>query len=176
MSISRDTEFGEYVAARWTRLVRAAVLLGCSPHEAEDVTQTALTRCLVKWSKVQRADDRDAYVHRILVNTFTDSRRRRWNAEKPTGELPEPVGGRDATDEVHDRDVVDRALANLTDEQRTAVVLRYYLNQSEAQMAGTLRVAPGTVKSRLARALKAMAVDPVLSDEPSAPTNERGLR
>ena len=177
MSTSRDTEFAEYVAARWTRLVRAAVLLGCSPHEAEDVTQTALTRCLVKWSKVQRADDRDAYVYRILVNTFTDSKRRRWNAEKPTGELPEPVvGGRDVTDEVHDREVIERALANLAEEQRTAVVLRYYLNQSEAQMAATLRVAPGTVKSRLARALRAMAVDPVLSDEPSAPTNERGLR
>lgn len=180
MSQSRDTEFGEYVAARWTRLVRAAVLLGCSPHEAEDVTQTALTRCLVKWSKVQRADDRDAYVYRILVNTFTDSRRRRWTSEKPTDELPEisSAGERSATDAVHDRDAVDRALANLVEDQRTAVVLRYYLNQSETQMAETLRVAPGTVKSRLARALKAMAIDPVLADQPAGPsgTTEGGHR
>lgn len=87
MSQSRDTEFGEYVAARWTRLVRAAVLLGCSRPEAEDVTQTALTRCPVKWSKVQRADDRDTYVYRILVNTFTDSRRRRWSLIAPPGIL-----------------------------------------------------------------------------------------
>ncbi len=180
MSQSRDSEFGEYVAARWTRLVRAAVLLGCSPHEAEDVTQTALTRCLVKWSKVQRADDRDAYVYRILVNTFTDSRRRRWTSEKPTEELPEPtvVGGRSATDEVHDREVVDRALANLAVDQRTVVVLRYYLNQSEAQMAETLQVAPGTVKSRLARALKAMSIDPALADQPAGQsgTTEGGHR
>ena len=178
MSHSRNTEFGEYVAARWTRLVRAAVLLGCSPHEAEDVTQTALTRCLVKWSKVQRADDRDAYVYRILVNTFTDSRRRRWTSERATEDLPEPtvVGLRSATDEVHDRDAIDRALANLAEDQRVAVVLRYYLNQSEAQMADTLQVAPGTVKSRLARALKAMAVDPVLADEQSGTTTEGGLR
>ena len=177
MSSSRDTEFGEYVAARWTRLVRAAVLLGCTPHEAEDVTQTALTRCLVKWSKVRRADDRDAYVYRILVNTFTDSRRRRWTSEKPTDEVPEPTvaGSRAATDDVHDRDAIDRALANLPEDQRTVVVLRYYLNQSEAQMADTLRVAPGTVKSRLARALKAMAVDPVLADQPSG-SNEGGHR
>jgi RNA polymerase sigma-70 factor (sigma-E family) len=166
MSTSRDTEFGEYVAARWTRLVRAAVLLGCSPHEAEDVTQTALTRCLVKWSKVRRADDRDAYVYRILVNTFTDSRRRRWTGERATEEVPEPSSwhGQDALDEVDDRDGVERALANLSDDQRAVVVLRYYLNQSEAQMAETLRVAPGTVKSRLARALQAMKVDPVLTD------------
>ena len=147
MRTSRDAEFSEYVAARWARLVRAAVLLGCSQHEAEDVTQTALTRCLVKWSKVQGADDRDAYVYRVLVNTFTDSRRRRWTSERPTGEVPEPAaGGRDATDEVDARDAIDRALANLADDQRTAVVLRYYLNQSEAQMAQTLRVAPGTMK------------------------------
>jgi len=177
MSTSRDTEFGEYVAARWTRLVRAAVLLGCSPHEAEDVTQTALTRCLVKWSKVRRADDRDAYVYRILVNTFTDSRRRRWTGERATEELPEPasVRERSAFDEVHERDAIDRALGNLAVDQRTAVVLRYYLNQSEAQMAETLQVAPGTVKSRLARALKAMAVDPELADQAST-TDEGGPR
>lgn len=172
MSTSRDTEFGEYVAARWTRLVRAAVLLGCSPHEAEDVTQTALTRCLVKWSQVQRADDRDAYVYRVLVNTFTDSRRRRWNAERPTEELPELTSAddRSETDDVHDRHTLDRALANLGADQRAVVVLRYYLHQTEAQMAETLHVAPGTVKSRLARALAAMAIDPALADHPSGST------
>jgi DNA-directed RNA polymerase specialized sigma24 family protein len=73
-----EDEFSEYVAARWPRLVRSAVLLGCSAAEAEDVVQTALTRCLVSWSRVQRADDRDAYVHRVLINTFTSARRRRW--------------------------------------------------------------------------------------------------
>ncbi|WP_323793091.1 SigE family RNA polymerase sigma factor [Nocardioides sp.] len=179
MRTSRDAEFSEYVAARWARLVRAAVLLGCSPHEAEDVAQTALTRCLVKWSKVEGADDRDAYVYRVLVNTFTDSRRRRWTSERPTGEVLEPVArGRDATDEVDARDAIDRALAKLADDQRTAVVLRYYLNQTEAQMAQTLRVAPGTVKSRLSRALKAMAIDPGLADQSSGTpgTSGRGLR
>lgn len=162
----RNAEFGEYVAARWPRLVRAAVLLGCSPHEAEDVTQAALTRCLVKWRQVRRADDRDAYVYRVLVNTFTDGRRRRWNAEKPTETMPEgpATAVPDGTDDLVLRDSVERALDNLTRDQRVAVVLRYYLNQTEVQMAETLKVAPGTVKSRLSRALAAMAVDPELSD------------
>jgi RNA polymerase sigma-70 factor (sigma-E family) len=166
MSSDRNAEFGEYVEARWPRLVRAAVLLGCTPHEAEDVTQTALTRCLVKWSQVRKATDRDAYVYRVLVNTFTDSRRRRWVGERPTAELPEPVDHAvtDGTEQVDARDSVQRAMANLTSEQRVAVVLRYYLNLTEVQMAETLRVAPGTVKSRISRALAAMAVDPVLSD------------
>lgn len=166
MSTDRNAEFGEYVAARWPRLVRAAVLLGCSPHEAEDVTQTALTRCLVKWSQVRRAHDRDAYVHRVLVNTFTDSRRRRWTGERPTEQLPERPEHAvpDGTEQIDARDSLERAMANLTTEQRVAVVLRYYLNQTEVQMAETLRVAPGTVKSRISRALAAMAVDPVLSE------------
>lgn len=162
----RDAEFAEYVAARWPRLVRAAVLLGCSPHEAEDVAQTALTRCLVKWGQVSRADDRDAYVYRVLVNTFTDSRRRRWTGERPTDTMPEradPSGDHD-TEQVHLRDALARALEHLTHDQRTAVVLRYYANLTEVQMAETLRVAPGTVKSRLSRALAAMAIDPVLTD------------
>lgn len=164
--MSSDVEFGEYVAARWGRLVRSAVLLGCTPHEAEDVVQSALTRCLVKWSQVQRADDRDAYVYRVLVNTFTSSRRRRWTGERPTAELPDrAVGGEQ--DGVHDRHTIDLALARLSPDQRAAVVLRYYADLTEAQMASALEVAPGTVKSRLSRALQAMAVDPVLADSAS---------
>ena len=159
-----DDEFGAYVAARWPRLVRAAVLLGCTPHEAEDVVQTALTRCLAKWSRVQRADDRDAYVHRILVNTFIDSRRRRWHREQPTehlpeGELPDTAGT--TVDAVG----LARALAALGRDQRVAIVLRYYLDLSEAQMAAVLGVAPGTVKSRLSRALAALGADPHLSTQ-----------
>jgi RNA polymerase sigma-70 factor (sigma-E family) len=161
-------EFDELVAARWPRLVRAAVLLGCDEHEAQDVVQTALTRCLVNWSRVQRADDRDAYVYRVLVNTFTDTRRRRWRGERPTEHLPE-VATADATGAVLVRDAVDRALDRLTADQRAAVVLRYYANLTELQMAAVLEVAPGTVKSRLSRALSTLAADPDLADHQELP-------
>src|SRR5262245_38941388 len=159
-----DHEFDEYVAARWPRLVRAAVLLGCTPHEAEDVVQTALTRCLVKWSKVQRADDRDAYVHRILVNTFIDQRRRMWRREVPTERLPEGELPDAATATV-EAVGLDRALAALGRDQRVAIVLRYYLALTQAQMANVLGVAPGTVKSRVSRALTALGADPNLTPQ-----------
>lgn len=159
----RDAEFSEYVATRWPRLVRSAVLLGCSQAEAEDVVQTSLTRCLVNWSKVRRAEDRDAYVHRVLINTFTSARRRRWTGEYPVAELPE--GSRDDDTAAYDAaDALQRSLARLGDDQRTAVVLRYYAHLSEQQMAAVLGVAPGTVKSRLSRALKVLAEDPQLSE------------
>jgi RNA polymerase sigma-70 factor (sigma-E family) len=156
------TDFEEYAEARWPRLVRAAVLLGCGPHEAEDVAQAALVRCLVHWSRVRTADDRDAYVHRVLVNTLRDTHRRRSRSELPLPVLPERPDG-DATRTVDQRDALDRALARLTAEQREAVVLRYYLHLGEQQMARALAVPPGTVKSRLSRALTALAADPSLA-------------
>ncbi|GAB2458746.1 SigE family RNA polymerase sigma factor [Nocardioides hungaricus] len=160
---TRDGEFSEYVAASWPRLVRTAVLLGCSPTEAEDVVQSALVRCLVNWSKVSRADDRDAYVHRVLINTFTSARRRHWTRERPVAEPPDGHHD-DATAAYDDADAVLRSLRRLTPEHRIAVVLRYYTNLDERQMAAVLGVAPGTVKSRLSRALRLLADDPHLSD------------
>lgn len=156
-------DFSEYVAARWPSLVRSAVLLGCSHPEAEDLVQTVLERCLMKWRKVQAADDRDAYVHRVLINTFLSGRRRRWTGEKPTATLPE-YAGLDPTAEIDDTDAVMRALDRLPSDQRTAVVLRYYAHLSKQQMASVLDVAAGTVKSRLSRAVKALAQDPDLAE------------
>lgn len=161
--MGRNEDFTEYVASHWPRLVRSAVLLGCSRAEAEDLVQTALTRCLVNWSKVQRADDRDAYVHRVLINTFNSSRRRRWTGEHAVAVMPERAYS-DSTGTVDDADAVVRSLARLSHDQRTAVVLRYFCDLDEHRMAGVLDVAPGTVKSRLSRALKALADDPQLSE------------
>ncbi|HET7355535.1 MAG TPA: SigE family RNA polymerase sigma factor [Nocardioidaceae bacterium] len=161
--MGRDDDFSEFVAARWPRLVRSAVLLGCSHTEAEDLVQAALERCLLKWSKVQRADDRDAYVHRILLNTFTSARRRRWTGELPTAHPPDRPS-RDDTERVDDADAVVRALQRLPYDHRAAVVLRYYAHLTEQQMATALGVATGTVKSRLSRALDALAEDPSLEE------------
>ncbi|WP_166133136.1 SigE family RNA polymerase sigma factor [Nocardioides ochotonae] len=161
--MTRNDEFSEYVAARWPRLVRAAVLLGCSPAEAEDVVQAALMRCLVHWRKVERADDRDAYVHRVLVNTFASSRRRHWTREHATAHMPE-TPSLDHTVAIDTADAVLRSLDRLNRDQRTAVVLRYYAHLSEQQMAAVLGVATGTVKSRLSRALKVLAEDPHLAE------------
>lgn len=61
-------------------------------------------------------------------------------------------------------DAVVRALGRLTQDQRTAVVLRYYSNLSESQMGAVLGVAPGTVKSRLSRAFKILSEDPNLAE------------
>lgn len=156
-----EDDFGAFVAARWQRLVRSAILLGCSFPEAEDVVQAALERCLRNWGKVQAAANRDAYVHRILVNTFISSRRGQPRRETPHALLPDkPVA--DATHDIDGADALGQALSRLPDDQRITVVLRYYLGLSESEMATNLGVAPGTIKSRLSRAKATLAADPSL--------------
>ena len=155
--------FEEYVAARWSRLVRSAVLMGADRHAAEDLVQTALAKCFVAWSRVSRAQEPDAYVHRVLINTLTDSRRRRWWGETPTEVLPDG-GLPDAADEVVRGDALRTALLRLTLEQRQVLVLRYYADLTEAQIASVLGVAVGTVKSRAARGLAVLEADPSLGE------------
>ena len=155
--------FEEYVAARWSRLVRSAVLMGADVHAAEDVVQTALAKCYLAWSRVSRADDPDAYVHRVLINTLTDSRRRRSSLETPIKQLPDRASG-DGADERARDDALRRALRALPLEQRQVLVLRYYADLTELQIASALGVAAGTVKSRASRGLAALEVDPSLVD------------
>ena len=82
-------DFSEYVAARRASLVRAVVLLGCPVADAEDIVQSALLKCHRSWRRVQRADQPEAYVYRVLVNTYRDARSRRWTGEVPAAELPD---------------------------------------------------------------------------------------
>jgi RNA polymerase sigma-70 factor (sigma-E family) len=162
--VERDGDFAAYAAARWGALVRSAVFLGCSPEEAEDLVQTTLLRCYVSWRTVERADNRDAYVYRMLLNAQRDSRRRRWWGERPTDVLPdgEPVG--DAAEAHAVADAVHRALGDLTKASREVVVLRYFARLSEQQTAQVLGIPPGTVKSRLSRALAHLADNTHLTD------------
>lgn len=149
-------DFEQYVAARRVALIRSAVLLGCPRSDAEDVVQSALLKCFRSWRRVQRADQPDAYVYRVLVNTLRDARARRWHGELPTDELPEQQAeGADPTTGL----AVRRALAAMSPPHREVLVLRYYADLSERETADALGLPPGTVKSRTARALAALAAD-----------------
>lgn len=157
-----DDDYLGFVAARYPHLVRAAVLLGCRRHDAEDAVQDALVRCYGSWGRVSAADDRDAYVYRVLVNGIVRGRRRKWRGEIPHGDLPEPAPTGDPADEVSTSHSIRASLDRLGVEQRQVLVLRYFADLSEAQIAAVLGVAPGTVKSRASRAIAALSADPEL--------------
>ena len=158
-------DFDEFADAMWARLVRAAVLLGADRHAAEDLAQVTLAQCYASWSRVSRADDVHAYVHRMLINAHASSRRRRWWGEQPAADPPDQVvpGPEDA---VLDHHGLRAALGRLPLGQRQVVVLRYFVDLTEAQTADVLHVSRGTVKSRASRALTALAADPALSLDP----------
>lgn len=161
--MDRDEDFAAYVDARRARLVRSAVLLGCSYQEAEDVAQTALTNCYRAWDKVRRASDVDAYVYRVLVNSLRESRRRRWWGEHASSDVPDRPGA-DAADAMVVSATVRQALLRLRREDRAVLVLRFFVDLSERQVAAALDIPPGTAKSRVSRALAQLSSDSDLLD------------
>lgn len=163
--MDRDGDFTEYVAARWSRLVRAAVLLGCSHAEAEDLTQTALTRCYGSWARVCKADNRDAYVYRTLVNCWAKDRRRRWHGEEPAAELV-AEGVSDGIEHLVLQQDLLAALRRLTESQRVVLVLRYVADLTVPEVAEVLHVPVGTAKSRISRALAAIRLTDILEEIP----------
>lgn len=162
-TVDHEDEYADFVTGRWPSLVRAAVFLGASPDEAEDLAQTTLVLCYRKWDRVRAADDRDAYVFRMLLNALRSDRRTAWWRKRDLRELPDqPVG--DGSEAAAIADAVHRAMSTLSADQRNVVVLRYFVQLTEAQTAAVLGVPAGTVKSRLSRSIASLSANHHLSE------------
>jgi len=159
-----DEAFTDFVDARWRHLVRSAVLLGCSQHDAEDLAQATLARCYAAWPKVEQARDTDAYVYRILINTFSKNRKRRWWGEHPTDVLPDIERPGDLADAIATTSAVRKALLQLGIDHRAVLVLRFFADLSEQQTADALGIPVGTVKSRVSRGLEQLSLDESLTE------------
>jgi RNA polymerase sigma-70 factor (sigma-E family) len=144
--------FRDYVAARQRALLRTARMLTGNQHTAEDLVQATLERVWPRWSRVVRDGEPDAYVRRVLVNTYSTWWRRKWRGETPTSELPD-VAAPDAFAEADLADALRRLLPALTPRQKAVVVLRFYEDLSEAATAEALGCSVGTVKSQTSKAL-----------------------
>jgi RNA polymerase sigma-70 factor (sigma-E family) len=145
--------FGEFVAARSPALLRAAWLLTGDRATAQDLVQAALVRTWARWTRLERADNAEAYVRRVMVTTYATWWRRRWRAEVPTPVLPDGAQAGDAFAASDLRSQVRAALAELPRRQRAVIVLRYFEDLTEAQTAAALGISVGTVKSQAAKAL-----------------------
>lgn len=146
--------YEEYVGARWTALYRTAYLLTGNHADAEDLAQTTMVKAYQSWSKVVGAESPDAYVRRILTNAYLSSRRPlRVTRERLVDEPPDTAVS--ASDD-HDRLVLWPHIASLSPRQRAVVVLRYYEDLSEQQIADVLGCSTGTVKSTASDAVRAL--------------------
>jgi len=153
--------FEEFVAARGQALQRFGYVLTGDWALAEDLLQTSLAKAYPRWSRVQR-DDPEAYVRKIMLNTWASWWRRKWRGEVPSRQLPEAAGP-DSFAGIDHRQALRAALASLPASQRAVVVLRYHQDLSEAQVAELLGISVGTVKSQAARALARLREQAVLA-------------
>lgn len=156
----RTADFDDFVAARSQALLRTAYLLTRDHGLAEDLLQTSLSKAWFSWDRVDTSPE--AYVRKILVNTYASWWRRKWNGERPTDELPEHSTADSSAEVRHD---LSAAVARLPKRQRAVVVLRFFEDLSEAETADLLGCSRGTVKSQLSKALAKLRIDPALASE-----------
>jgi RNA polymerase sigma-70 factor (sigma-E family) len=148
--------FDELAQSARPALVRAAHAVTGHREDAEDAVQASLMKAMGAWPRVagQERWRQQAYVRQIVVNTCR-SGWRKWGSRVSVGGLPELVQ-MPKTDNVDNRELVRHALARLPARQRQVLLLRYYEDLSEAEIAKRLGCASGTVKSAAARALRAL--------------------
>jgi RNA polymerase sigma-70 factor (sigma-E family) len=143
--------FAEYVRQRHVELLRFAYVLTGQRSLADDLVQDALERTGISWKRVQRTEDPEGYIRRIIVNRYLNTLRafrREILVDIPqdvaAGKASRPEGGDEA---------FWRMLDDLPRKQRAVLVLRFYLDMSDNQIAGAMNCSVSTVRSNAARAI-----------------------
>ena len=155
MAEAHRTDVAAYSALVSTRsgsLFRTAYLMVGDHQLAQDLLQESLVKTYVAWPRLRDVTKAEAYARRTIVTTAISWRRRRSFHERPVEVLPE-VGVADRTDELAVRDALWIQLHRLPPRQRAAIVLRYYLDLTEAQTAGAMGCSIGAVKSQTSAGL-----------------------
>ncbi len=181
MSLGRDPEvavgaerpaFDAFVSARLAALYRYGLVLTRSRQDAEDLVQEALVRTASAWWRVRRKDNPEGYVRQVMVRLMLNERRRPIR-EEAVAVLPETPGAEHGYDAVDEANSLDERLRRLPPRMRAVLVLRYVDGLSEGEIADTLGVSRGTVKSQAARALLRLRGEPEGPADLGLPLPER---
>jgi RNA polymerase sigma-70 factor (sigma-E family) len=159
-----DLSFRDYVHARSRALLRTAYMLTGNRADAEDLVQAALAKTYLAWDRIEDRGAVDGYVRRAMVNTHISWWRRRRIEEFPTDEIPDQaIADHSVSNDMQEslRHAIDR----LPQRMRAAVMLRYYEDMTEAEVAEVLGVSLGTVKSTVSRAVAKLRIDAELRPE-----------
>lgn len=149
----RDSEeFCEFVAARSAALFRVAYLILGDYQLAQDLVQESLAKTYAAWPRLNEVGNAEAYTRRVIATTAISWRRRRGFHERPAEHLPERASA-DPSEAMVVHDVLWTHLLELPPRQRAAIVLRHYVDLSEAQTAETMGCSVGTVKSSVSAGL-----------------------
>ncbi|MFD0583707.1 SigE family RNA polymerase sigma factor [Dactylosporangium darangshiense] len=153
-----DVTYEDFVNSRLAALARYAVMLTGDRHTAEDLVQETMVRAQLHWKKVCRADVPERYVKRMMANLYVDWKRGPWWRRvllrgEPDEAVPVSI---DIAEGAADRDLLWTALAGLPRQQRAAVVLRYYEDMPDAEIAEALGCTVGTARGYISRALSTL--------------------
>jgi RNA polymerase sigma-70 factor (ECF subfamily) len=165
-------ELDDWVRGRYARAYRSAVMICGNPADAEEAVQDAFLRVWRFRDSLPADDRRNAWLYRVLVNSCysklrqevprRDRERARLAAgpDTPGPQIPEPS---ETPEHAAERSLLaqalDSTLRELPEPLRVVVVLRYYADLSEREIATAIRRRPGTVKSRLHEARRRLAAD-----------------
>jgi RNA polymerase sigma-70 factor (sigma-E family) len=151
-----DGEFADFYSARFGVAHRTAYALCGDWVEAEELAQAGFVRVYAKWPRVVRGSA-DAYLRTVLTRLFLDTRRRGRAREHLVADPPEWSGPANADmARVDERQSLLAALQRVSPRQRATLVLRIVHDLSIEQVAQILRCSTGTVKSQLARGMRAL--------------------
>jgi len=151
----RRADFDRFVADSSDTLLRTAYLIVWDLGEAEDLVQETLFEVARRWPRIRRMERPIAYVRRILVNrALSGSARRTRRRQELIAPMPsDSVAASNGAGELGASDELMDALAALPPRQRAVLVLRYFLDLPEAEVAAALKCSLGTVKSTASRGL-----------------------
>lgn len=157
-----DDDFDQFVTERLDRLLRYATALTCDKYLAQDIVQDVLLKARQKWTRIGAVDVPYLYVKRMVTNDYLSWRRRRAardvsSTHTALDELSPVVA--DPAVRHAERDAMRARIAVLPRKQRAALVLRYYEDSTDAEIAKVLGCTEGTVRSHISRALHKLRID-----------------
>jgi RNA polymerase sigma-70 factor (sigma-E family) len=164
MGVGEPRGFREFVASHSRALLRCAWLLCGDWATAEDLVQETLVRVLPRWETIRDPEAAFAYTRRTMVTTYIGWQRRRSSTEVIVDHVGEHAAAGDPYLVADTRESLQAGLARLTPAQRATLVLRYFLDLSEAQTARELGCTVGTVKSNTSRGIERLRAQPGLAD------------
>jgi RNA polymerase sigma-70 factor (sigma-E family) len=140
--------FDVFIQERHRALLRFALVLSGDPLLAEDLVQDALEHVGIRWWLIRRRDDPEGYIRRTIINRFLNNRRARRRED-----IVDAVPDQASFDPVPRDEALWRQLASLPRHQRAVLVLRFFEDMTEAQVAEVLGCSVGAVKTSGSRGL-----------------------
>jgi RNA polymerase sigma-70 factor (sigma-E family) len=154
--MSDDLAFERFVQEQTSTLYRTAFLLTGNRYEAEELLQDTLARLYPRWDRVMAADKPIAYVQRCVGNRAVSRRRAPEGRAESRWELPDTWDGSDVGETVAVSRTVWQLLGTLPQKQRAALVMRYFYDLPEGDVAAALGRRPASVRSLVSRGMAAM--------------------